>query len=542
MVTVFISAKDVVAPTIIRRRHVMRREAVSRGEARRRIEALGEPYKLEILDSIKTEPITIYHTGDSGWWDLCAGPHCETTDSVPLDSFELESVAGAYWRGDESRAMLQRIYGTAWLTPEKLKAHQQRREDARLRDHRRLGRDLGLFSLQEAAGGGLVFWHPRGARIRSIIEGYWRDAHLRTGYELVYTPHAAKHALWETSGHADHYSESMFEPMRVEGELFQLKPMNCPGHILVYASSGARSYRELPVRYAELGTVYRYERSGTMHGLLRVRGFTQDDAHIFCRPDQIAKEVRGVLDLAEQVLGDFGFHKLGICLSTRPDEATVGSDELWERATSGLADAIVEKGWEYEVDEGAGVFYGPKIDIKIEDAIGRMWQLSTIQLDFNLPERFGLRYVDAERERHCPVMIHRAIFGSLERFFGILIEHTAGEFPFWLAPLQLRVIPVSQAQRAAAADVVEELRMAGVRAEVSKPGERLAKAVRTAVKEKIPAMCVLGAREAERATLSLRTRADGKLGELSVAEVAERINRASVPGGGNSLAVDATAA
>ena len=334
-------------------------------------QALNEPYKLELLDAIKSEPITIYHVGDE-WWDLCAGPHVASTGALNADALELESVAGAYWRGDEKRAMLQRIYGTAWESAEQLAAYKARQEEARRRDHRTLGKELNLFSLQEAAGGGLVFWHPAGARVRHVVENFWRDVHLARGYDMVYSPHVARLDLWRTSGHFDFYKESMFDAIRVEEEEYQLKPMNCPGHCLMY-KDGYHSYRDLPLRWAELGTVYRYERSGTMHGLFRVRGFTQDDAHIFCLPDQLAGEIRGVLDLIEELLGAFGFTSYEINLSTRP-EKSVGGDEIWARAEGALRDALAAKGWAYVVDAGGGAFYGPKIDLKIKDAIGRKWQ------------------------------------------------------------------------------------------------------------------------------------------------------------------------
>ena len=417
---------------IIRKDYPLRREEVSREEAERRIREINEPYKLEILDAIKTEPITIYHIGDE-WWDLCAGPHVESTGKLDQKAFDLESVAGAYWRGDETKPMLQRIYGTAWENAEQLQAYNDFKAEAKRRDHRTIGQDLSLFSLQQDnAGGGLVFWHPKGAYMRHMIETYWKDLHLARGYELLYSPHVAKQELWKTSGHSDFYSENMYQPIKVEEEMYQLKPMNCPFHIVVY-QDGYYSYKDLPIRWAELGTVYRYERSGTMHGLFRVRGFTQDDAHIFCLPDQITSEIKGVLDLTEEILSTFGFKDFEVNLSTRP-EKSVGDDSIWDTAESALKDALTLKGWDYIVDDGGGAFYGPKIDIKILDAIGRKWQCSTVQLDFNLPERFDLSYVDRDNVKQRPIMIHRAIFGSLERFFGILTENYAGEFPLWLPP------------------------------------------------------------------------------------------------------------
>ena len=370
------------------------REEVSVEEARQRIEAVGEPYKLEILESIVARdpeaPITIYHIGEpgqeGGWWDLCAGPHVEHTGKIRPKGLQLESLAGAYWRGDETKPMLQRIYGTAWEDKDQLKAYKAMQEEAARRDHRKVGKELKLFSIQQdEAGGGLVFWHPKGAAVRNVVENYWKEVHMARGYDLLYTPHVAKLDLWKTSGHFDFYSENMYDQMAVENETYQLKPMNCPFHILVY-KDGFYSYRDLPLRWAELGTVYRYERSGTMHGLFRVRGFTQDDGHIFCTPDQIKDEIRGTLDLTEELLGTFGFTEYEINLSTKP-EKSVGGDDIWERAEAALVDALGSKGWDYVVDEGGGAFYGPKIDIKIKDAIGRKWQCATIQLDFNLPER-----------------------------------------------------------------------------------------------------------------------------------------------------------
>ncbi|CAN1288853.1 Threonine--tRNA ligase, chloroplastic/mitochondrial 2 [Linum perenne] len=425
---------------IISRNLPLIREEVTREEAHKRIMAINEPYKMEILDSIPADPITIYHIGDE-WWDLCAGPHVETTGNINRKAVELETVAGAYWRGDEKRAMLQRIYGTAWEDEEQLKAYLHFKEEAKRRDHRRIGHDLDLFSIQDEAGGGLVFWHPKGAIVRHIIEDSWKKIHINHGYDLLYTPHVAKADLWRISGHLDFYRENMFDQMDIENEQYQLRPMNCPYHILVYKRK-LHSYRDFPIRVAELGTVYRYELSGSLHGLFRVRGFTQDDAHIFCLEDQIKDEIRGVLDLTEEILLQFGFNRYEVNLSTRPEKA-VGDDHIWEKATSALRDALDDKGWIYEVDEGGGAFYGPKIDLKIEDALGRKWQCSTIQVDFNLPQRFDITYTDAKQEKKRPIMIHRAVLGSLERFFGVLIEHYAGDFPLWLAPVQVRILPVT---------------------------------------------------------------------------------------------------
>ncbi len=524
-------------------------ETVDRTAIKAEIEQLNEPYKLEILDSLPEEAvISRYFIGcpDSGWtnhpevepslihpvvipphpcwWDLCAGPHLTRTGQINPQAFALESVAGAYWRGDETKAQLQRVYGTAWETPEQLQSYLQQKEEAKRRDHRKLGQELKLFSIEEQAGGGLVFWHPKGARIRRVIEDYWRQAHTEAGYELLFTPHLANLELWKTSGHFDFYRDGMFDAIDVEEQAYQLKPMNCPFHVLTYQHD-LHSYREFPLRWAELGTVYRYERSGTLHGLMRVRGFTQDDAHIFCLPDQVAVEILGVLDLTEKILSDFGFQDYEVNLSTRP-EKSVGGDEIWQLATAALIEALETKGWPYLTDEGGGAFYGPKIDIKIRDAIGRLWQCSTIQVDFNLPERFDMEYVAADGSRKRPIMIHRAIFGSLERFFGILIENYAGLFPLWLAPVQVRLLPVSDKQRDYADQWVQQLKKQGFRAEVDQSGDRLGKMIRTAELEKIPVIAVIGKREVESETLSVRTRMGGDLGCLKLQVLIDKMQEA----------------
>ena len=496
---------------IIGRKLPLERIEVSREEAERRIKAQNEPYKLEILERL-VEPITLYTLGEQ-WWDLCAGPHVANTSELNPKAFELESVAGAYWRGDETKAQLQRIYGTAWETADQLSEHRRRKEEALRRDHRRLGKDLDLFSIEDEAGAGLVFWHPRGARMRLLIEDFWRQAHFEGGYELLYTPHVADISLWKTSGHLDFYAESMFGPMEVDERQYQLKPMNCPFHVLTYASK-LRSYRELPIRWAELGTVYRYERPGVMHGLMRVRGFTQDDAHVFCLPEQISDEILRILNLTERILSTFDFSNYEINLSTKPDKA-IGDDAVWELATKGLIEALERKGWAYKIDEGGGAFYGPKIDLKIEDAIGRMWQCSTIQLDFNLPERFELDYIAADGSKQRPIMIHRAIFGSLERFFGIMTENYAGDFPFWLAPEQIRLLPVTDEVLGYAEEFQNQLKAAGIRASIDRSGDRLGKLIRIGEKMKIPVLAVIGAKEAEQGAASLRSRRDGDLGVIT---------------------------
>ncbi|MEY3256989.1 MAG: hypothetical protein RLZZ29_2124, partial [Cyanobacteriota bacterium] len=526
------------------------REEVERAEIRAEIAELNEPYKLEILERIPaSEIITRYFIGtpeiansepslfvtdikpaNNYWWDLCAGPHINFTSEIDANAFKLLNVAGAYWQGDETKQQLQRIYGTAWTTKVELETYLQQREEALRRDHRKLGQELNLFSIQEEAGGGLVFWHPKGAIIRYIIEDYWRKAHLESGYQLLYTPHVANLDLWKTSGHFDFYQENMFDSMDVENQAYQIKPMNCPFHVLTYKHQ-LHSYRELPLRWAELGTVYRYERSGALHGLMRVRGFTQDDAHIFCLPEQIAEEILGVLNLTEKILSDFGFKQYEVNLSTRPDKS-VGNDDVWELATTALEQALNAKGWNYSIDEGGGAFYGPKIDIKIKDAIGRLWQCSTIQVDFNLPQRFEMEYIASDGSRQQPIMIHRAIFGSLERFFGILIENYAGDFPLWLAPVQLRLLPVSDDCREYATSVVNDLQKSGFRVEVDSSGERLGKQIRTAELEKIPVVAVAGKKEVENKTLSVRSRKSGDLGVLNLAELVKYLqNSLNLTGG-----------
>jgi threonyl-tRNA synthetase len=522
------------------------REVVDRQQIRAEIELAAEPYKLEILDRIAGEQlVTRYligranphdssvhasqsqsNTGIDCWWDLCAGPHLNHTGEINADAFTLESLAGAYWRGDETKAQLQRIYGTAWETAEQLEAYLAQKAEAKRRDHRKLGQDLDLFSIQYDAGGGLVFWHPKGARIRLLIEDYWRKAHLDSDYELLYTPHIANLDLWKTSGHFDFYRESMFDQMEIESQQYQIKPMNCPFHVLAYKNN-LRSYRELPIRFAELGTVYRYERSGTLHGLMRVRGFTQDDAHIFCLPEQVTAEILGVLNLTEQVLSDFGFMQYEIYLSTRP-EKSVGDDDIWDLATNALIEALDTKGWSYTIDQGGGAFYGPKIDIKIQDAIARQWQCSTIQVDFNLPERFDLKYIAPDDTRQRPIMIHRAIFGSLERFFGILIESYAGDFPLWLAPVQVRLLPVSNSYYDYAVSVATQLKQFGYRVEVDQSNERLGKQIRNAELARIPVVAVIGEREMENNTLSIRTRKSEEQLSLTIAELQSEMQRAII--------------
>lgn len=487
------------------------RETVARDDAVEYFRSIGEHYKAEIIAGIPAdEAITLYGQGE--WKDLCRGPHVPSTGH--LKAFKLTRTAGAYWRGDSSNEQLRRIYGTAWADSKSLKAYLRRLEEAAKRDHRRIGTDLDLFSIQEDAGGGLVFWHPKGARIRRVIEDFWRERHEQAGYELLYTPHIALEDLWDRSGHTDFYRESMYSPVEEEGRGYQLRPMNCPFHILIYRNR-LRSHRELPMRWAELGTVYRREMSGALHGLMRVRGFTQDDAHIFCTEDQIADEILRILDLALELFGAFGFEELNVVLATRPEKA-VGTPEIWDRATAALESALNDKGMSYEVDPGGGAFYGPKIDIKIRDAIGREWQCSTVQLDFNLPERFELEYVAADGARRRPIMIHRALLGSLERFFGILIEHYAGKFPFWLAPVQTVVLAITERQEAYARQVLNALQDAGLRADADLRSETIGYKIRDHTLQGVPYLLVIGDRESREGTVAVRSREDGDLGAMSL--------------------------
>jgi threonyl-tRNA synthetase len=485
-----------------------RREVVSRDEALRIFGT--NPYKVELIENLPPdETITTYQQGH--FLDLCRGPHVPTTADV--GPFKLLSVAGAYWRGDERRPMLQRIYGTAWPTQEELDAHLHRLEEAQRRDHRRLGRELDLFSVNEEIGPGLILWHPKGAMVRYLVEQFEQQEQLARGYDLVYTPHIASEKIYRTSGHLETYSENMYAPMSIEEVDYYLKPMNCPGHIMIYKSR-VHSYRDLPVRFAELGTVYRYERSGTLHGMLRVRGFTQDDSHIFCLPEQVVDEVQGVIDLAVHMAGVFGY-QFQAYLATRPEKA-IGSEEVWQRATGDLRRAMEERGLPYKIDEGGGAFYGPKIDIKWVDALGREWTGPTIQVDFNLPERFDVTYVGEDGERHRVAMIHRTLLGSMERFVGGLVEHYAGAFPVWLAPVQARVIPITDDQVEFAREVERRLDAAGLRADVDDGRDRMQAKIRNAQLEKIPYMLIVGRREVEAGAVAVRLRNGRDLGALPV--------------------------
>lgn len=487
------------------------RQVKSREEAIALFRKMGEEYKAEIIESIpENQEISLYQQGD--FLDLCRGPHVAST--AQLKAFKLTKLAGAYWRGNASNEMLQRVYGTAWPDKKALAAYLHRLEEAERRDHRRIGAELDLFSIQEEAGGGLVFWHPMGARIRRVIEDFWRERHVAAGYEMLYTPHIAHEDLWHTSGHTDFYRESMYQPMEDDHQLYQLKPMNCPFHVLMYKDR-LRSYRELPLRWAELGTVYRHEMSGALHGLMRVRGFTQDDAHIFCREEQIEAEILSILDLTLEMLGAFGFDRYEVDLSTRPEKA-VGSDVIWERATSALRSALEKKGLDYTVDEGGGAFYGPKIDIKIEDTIGRKWQCSTVQLDFNLPQRFAMEYVAEDGGRYQPIMIHRAVLGSLERFFGVLIEHYEGKFPPWLAPVQAVVMSITDRQAEYARHVEGVLKKKGFRSLSDLRNEKIGFKIREHTLRRVPYLLVIGDREVETRTVAVRTRHSKDLGAMSL--------------------------
>jgi threonyl-tRNA synthetase len=495
------------------------REEKSRSDVMEMMSARGQCYKLERLADIpEGEAISLYHSGD--FTDLCRGPHVARTGDIK--AFKLLSVAGAYFRGDEKNRMMQRLYGTAFLSREDLDAFLKMREEARARDHRMLGRDLDLFSIQEAVGPGLVHWHPKGARIRATIEEFWRREHYRAGYELIYTPHIGRANLWETSGHLGFYGENMYAPMEVDEQRYYIKPMNCPFHIQIYKSH-KRSYRELPIRWAELGTVYRYERAGVLHGLMRVRGFTQDDAHIYCTEEQVEEEVRECVRFAIAMWKVFGFEDISAYLATRPEKA-VGDPGRWEVAQRSLKQALEAEGIAYELDEGGGAFYGPKIDIKVRDAIGREWQVSTVQFDFNLPERFEMVYTGSDGQEHRPYMVHRALLGSLERFFGILIEHYAGAFPLWLAPVQAVLIPVSDKVAAAAQTLAGKLRAEDFRVQVDSRPEKIGAKIRDAQMQKIPYMLVLGGREVENGTVSVRSRLEGDLGSMPLEALMEKLN------------------
>jgi len=499
---------------IIRRNNPFVRKIVSKQEAIGLFKRMGESYKVELLEDITDEEVSLYEEG--GFVDLCKGPHIDSTGQV--SAFKLLSIAGAYWRGDEKNKMLQRIYGTSFTSEEDLNKYIAFLEEVKKRDHRKLGRELDLFSTSDEIGAGLIIWHPNGALIRRTIEDFWLNEHYKAEYKILYTPHIAKLNLWQTSGHLDFYRENMYSPMEIEGIAYELKPMNCPFHIHVFKSS-LRSYKDLPIRYAELGTVYRYERSGVLHGLLRVRGFTQDDAHIFCREDQIEDEILNVLDFTLFILKTFGFAHYDIYLSTRP-EKYVGTPENWESSTNALKGALDAKGLSYEIDPGEGVFYGPKIDIKVKDSLDRPWQCSTIQVDFNNPERFDMTYRGSDGKEHRPIMVHRALMGSLERFFGILIEHYAGAFPLWLAPVQVEILTIAERHAEHASALLENLRSQGIRAGLNGENEKIGYKIRNATVKKVPYLVIIGDKEITEKRVTVRKRTGENIGPFTIDEFA----------------------
>lgn len=514
---------------IIRGNYPFIRREIDANEARTLFK--DQPFKLELIDGLEAggfdengEPLTekpiISIFSNDTFTDLCRGPHVGHTGEIKPSAFKLMNTAGAYWRGDEQRPMLQRIYGTAWNNKEELDEYLWKLEEARKRDHRKIGRELDLFSIVEEVGPGLILWHPKGAMIRKISEDFWMDEHQKADYQFIYTPHIGKAALWETSGHLNFFKENMYSPVDIEGQQYYLKPMNCPFHIHVYKSQ-LRSYRDLPIRYAEKGTVYRFERSGVLHGLLRVRGFTQDDAHHFCREDQMPDEIDFVLDFSLHILRSFGFNEFKAYLSTRPEKAD-GDIALWQAAEAALESSLKKSGVEYEVDAGGGAFYGPKIDLKINDAIGREWQLTTIQFDFNLPNRFDLTYVGEDGQPHRPYMVHRALLGSMERFFGVLIEHYAGAFPVWLSPVQAVLIPIADRHMEYAKKVAASLKNAGLRVQVDERSERMNAKIRDAQNQKVPYMLVIGDKEVEAGQVALRLRNGENPGPMLVESFLER--------------------
>lgn len=497
---------------IIERNDSFQRQELSKKQALDFFNNQQDEYKLELIDGLdeNTEEISIY--GEGSFTDLCTGPHLPSTGYIKY--FKLLTVSGSYWRGDEHKARMQRIYGISFPKQKMLDDYVAFLEEAKKRDHRKLGKELDLFSIHEEAGAGLIYWHPKGARIRNEIEDFWKKEHLKNGYDLLYSPHIGKSQLWETSGHLSHFTENMYSPMDIDDQDYYVKPMNCPFHILIYKSD-LRSYRDLPLRWAELGTVYRYEKSGVLHGLLRVRGFTQDDAHIFCSKEQVEDEIIEVIRFSMFMWKSFGFDSLKFYVSTKPEKA-VGDDALWDTATKSLENALDKEGLEYEVDEGGGAFYGPKIDIKIKDALNREWQMSTIQFDFNLPERFDMAYIGEDGKEHRPFMVHRALLGSVERFMGVLIEHYGGAFPDWLAPVQVAVIPVSQNYFEYGQKIVSALIDQNIRVKFDKRNEKIGYKIRDWETQKVPNMLIVGEREENNNTISIRKHKHGDLGESNL--------------------------
>lgn len=510
---------------IVKENHPFVCSSIPKAEAVKDFESKGEKYKAEIASQIPDDNVSIYKSGN--FTDLCKGPHVKSTGE--LKYFKLLSVAGAYWRGDSSKEQLQRIYGTAFLTKEDLEDYLNKVEEAKKRDHRKLGKDLDLFSVNDTIGGGLVLWHPNGALLRNVIETYWKNFHLENGYYLLLTPHIASEELFKISGHLQTYSENMYAPMEIEGKPYRVKPMNCPMHLMVYKTK-LHSYRELPIRYAELGTVYRFERSGVLHGLLRVRGFTQDDGHVIVSPEQLEEEMLRVFNMAIECLKTFGFNDYKIYLATRPENKYVGEISDWEKAQDSIENALKKTGYEYEVDEGGGAFYGPKIDIKIKDAIGRLWQCSTIQFDFNLPERFDISYVNSSGKKARPYMIHRALMGSLERFIGVLLEHYAGALPLWLSPIQVAVANINEEQHEYCKELTQTLKKNGIRVVFDDRNEKIGHKIRENTMQKIPYIAVVGNKEKEIKSVAVRARGNKDLGVMTIDNFIGMVKEKNVPG------------
>ncbi len=494
-----------------------KKEIITKKKAIELFKKKNEPYKIELLNEIKDKEVSIYKNGN--FTDLCRGPHIQSTGKVGF--IKLLKVSGAYWRGNEKNKMLQRIYGTSFPTKEELEQYLNLLKESEERDHRKLGKQLDLYSIQEAAGPGLIYWHPKGSIIRMEIETFWKEEHLMRGYEFIYSPHIAKIDLWKISGHWDNYRENIYSPIEIDEQKYIIKPMNCPGHILIFKNK-IRSYRELPIKWAELGTVYRYERSGVLHGMLRVRGFTQDDAHIFCMEEQLSEEITNILDMVFYMLNKFGFKNYLIKLSTRP-EKFAGTKKGWEKATHSLKKALENHNLKFKIDAGAGVFYGPKIDIELVDSLGRGWQGPTIQVDFVLPERFNMQYIGADGKEHCPVMIHRALLGSFERFMGILIEHYKGAFPLWLAPTQVMIIPITDEQINYAKNIEKELKKDNIRVKTDKRSEKMGNKIREAITNKIPYLFIVGKNEVKKNIISVRTYKEGDTGKFSIPDIIKQV-------------------